>query len=85
VGIRVVNTRVSHAEIILHAVKHDVTPAEHPNFGKYWRPDLTVNFLSMPGRFAPPTVIGEYTRPLLAELGYSPTKIESLFAERIVR
>jgi hypothetical protein len=39
----------------------------------------------MPGRFAPPTVIGEYTRPLLAELGYSPTEIESLFAERIVR
>jgi hypothetical protein len=39
----------------------------------------------MPGRFAPPTVIGEYTRPLLAELGYNSAEIESLFAERIVR
>jgi len=46
---------------------------------------VSVNFPSMPGRFAPPTGIGEYTRPLLNELGYSPTEIESLFAERIVR
>ena len=62
-----------------------LTPAEHPDFGKYWRPHLTVDFPSMPGRLAPPTGIGEYTRPLLAELGYNSAEIESLFAERIVR
>lgn len=57
---------------------------EHPCFGKYWRPMLTVDFPAMPGRLAPPTGIGEHTRPLLAELGYGPAEIESLFAERIV-
>ena len=60
-------------------------PIEHPAFGKYWRPPLTVDFPAMPGRLAPPTGVGEYTRPLLAELGYSPTEIDGLFAERIVR
>jgi crotonobetainyl-CoA:carnitine CoA-transferase CaiB-like acyl-CoA transferase len=60
-------------------------PMEHPDFGKYWRPGLTVDFPSMPGRLAPPTGIGEYTRPLLAELGYSPAEVEELFQDRVVR
>jgi crotonobetainyl-CoA:carnitine CoA-transferase CaiB-like acyl-CoA transferase len=59
-------------------------PAEHPVFGKYWRPHLTVDFPSLPGRLAPPTGIGEYTRPLLAEMGYSQSEIDSLVAEKIV-
>jgi crotonobetainyl-CoA:carnitine CoA-transferase CaiB-like acyl-CoA transferase len=60
-------------------------PMEHPDFGKYWRPQLMVDFPAMPGRLAPPTGVGEYTRPLLAELGYDADEIEALFTERIVR
>lgn len=60
-------------------------PMEHPDFGAYWHTAFTVDFSEAPNRIAPATGIGEYTRALLAELGYGPADVERLFAENIVR
>ena len=58
---------------------------EHPDFGKYWRTPLTVDFPTMSGRIARAAGIGEHTRPLLAELGYPPAEVDRLIAGRVVR
>ncbi|MDP8899540.1 MAG: CoA transferase, partial [Actinomycetota bacterium] len=60
-------------------------PMEHPDFGKYWHTPFTVDFSAAPNVIAPAAGIGEFTRPLLAELGYGPADVDRLFAKNIVR
>ena len=45
---------------------------------------LMFDFSDTPGRvFGPPLVVGEYTRQVLGELGYSPEQIAELAAEKV--
>jgi crotonobetainyl-CoA:carnitine CoA-transferase CaiB-like acyl-CoA transferase len=57
---------------------------EHPTFGRYLRhgPLMTVDLA--PPRLGPGVDVGEHTRTILAELGYSEEEIERLKAARVV-
>jgi crotonobetainyl-CoA:carnitine CoA-transferase CaiB-like acyl-CoA transferase len=75
--------RESFPEFLLH--QGLLIPMEHPDFGKYWHTPFTVDFSAAPNVIAPAAGIGEFTRPLLAELGYGPADVDRLFAKNIVR
>ena len=63
----------SNKENGLHAM------TSHPHFGgDYWRQGPTVHFSDMEMTMGPPALIGEHTRPILQELGYSQEKIAEL-------
>lgn len=60
-------------------------PLEHADYGEFWRAPFAVDFSSAPNELKPAAGIGEQTRPLLAELGFTPAEVDRLFAERTVR
>ncbi len=60
-------------------------PMEHPDFGPFWRLPFAVDFSSAPNQLKPATGIGEHTRPLLSELGYSSAEVDRLYAVGTVR
>jgi crotonobetainyl-CoA:carnitine CoA-transferase CaiB-like acyl-CoA transferase len=56
-----------------------MTTAEHPSFGgTYWRHAPAVRHSATPGTVGPYCEVGEHTRALLAELGYSDAEIGGL-------
>ncbi len=53
------------------------TATSHPYFGKpYHRHGPPVRFSSLEGTAGPPATIGQHTRPILTELGYSEATID---------
>ena len=61
-----------------------VESGQHPVFGTYWRLKPRTRFSASPNRHGQPSAIGEHTRPLLEELGYSANEINALVDRKIV-
>lgn len=57
---------------------------EHPSIGRYWRHAPLVRFSETPGKITCTSVQGEFTRPILRELGYDESAIEQLGAAKVV-
>ena len=69
-----------------HARANDLSvEVEHPYIGKYRRYGGLVELSMTPGIYRTSTQIGQHTRPLLRELGYSEREIESLGAKGVVQ
>ena len=61
-----------------------VTSYQHPFVGKLNQIGLLFDF-SEPGRVqGPPLVVGQHSREILAELGYSPEQIEAMCKECVL-
>ena len=58
---------------------------EHPYIGKYRRYGGLVEFSLTPGIYRTSTQIGQHTKPLLREVGYSDREIEDLGAQGVVQ
>ena len=59
---------------------------DHPEVGPLRLTGLPISFSDTPGRDGgPPPTLGQHTREILKELGYSPAAIEELTARGIVR
>ncbi len=58
---------------------------EHPYIGKYRRYGGLVEFSLTPGIYRTSTQIGQHTKPLLREIGYTDREIEALGARGIVQ
>lgn len=61
-----------------------VAEVEHPLFGRILRHGLPVRFSETPGRLAAGCLVGQHTRAILAELGYSAERIAELEAKEVV-
>ena len=59
-------------------------PATHPRYGEVLRYGPLVDFKRTPGRCGPPSLAGEHSDTLLAELGVSPDEICELRAKGVV-
>jgi crotonobetainyl-CoA:carnitine CoA-transferase CaiB-like acyl-CoA transferase len=57
---------------------------DHPSFGRMVRHGLPVRLSETPGRLAPGCVLGQHTRAILEELGYSPERIAELEDKQVV-
>jgi crotonobetainyl-CoA:carnitine CoA-transferase CaiB-like acyl-CoA transferase len=57
---------------------------EHPSLGKYWRHAPLLRFSETPGAVTTLSEQGEYTRALLAELGYDEASMEELKTAGVV-
>ena len=69
-----------------HARANDLSvEVEHPYIGKYRRYGGLVEFSLTPGLYRTSTQIGQHTKPLLREIGYSDHEIEDLGAQGIVQ
>ena len=69
-----------------HARANDLSvEVEHPYIGKYLRYGGLVEFSLTPGLYRTSIQVGQHTRPLLRELGYSDQEIEDLGARGIVQ
>ena len=69
-----------------HARANDLSvEVEHPYIGKYRRYGGLVEFSLTPGIYRTSTQIGQHTKPLLREIGYTDRKIEALGARGIVQ
>jgi crotonobetainyl-CoA:carnitine CoA-transferase CaiB-like acyl-CoA transferase len=56
-----------------------VADYQHPQYGRFRQFGHLVNFSETPGRIAgPPPLLGQHSREVLAELGYSDAEIQSL-------
>jgi crotonobetainyl-CoA:carnitine CoA-transferase CaiB-like acyl-CoA transferase len=56
-----------------------VAAYQHPFVGRLNQIGLLFDFSETPGRVqGPPLVVGQHSREILAELGYSPEQIEEL-------
>jgi crotonobetainyl-CoA:carnitine CoA-transferase CaiB-like acyl-CoA transferase len=60
-------------------------PVHHPALGDYYRYASAVAFSDTPGVAGPAALLGEHTRPLLAELGYDAATIAAYEAAGIVK
>jgi crotonobetainyl-CoA:carnitine CoA-transferase CaiB-like acyl-CoA transferase len=60
-------------------------PSEHPAFGKYHRYAPMLKFSATPAHGGPYADFGEFTRPLLTEIGYSEDAMEELSADEVVK
>ena len=58
---------------------------EHPHVGKYRRYGGLVEFSLTPGIYRTSIQVGQHTRPLLRELGYSDAEIEELGSRGVVQ
>ena len=58
---------------------------EHPYIGKYRRYGGLVEFSLTPGIYRTSTQIGQHTKPLLREIGYTDREIEDLGARGVVQ
>jgi crotonobetainyl-CoA:carnitine CoA-transferase CaiB-like acyl-CoA transferase len=55
---------------------------EHPQAGPMITPSIPVHFSKTPGRIqGPPPTLGEHTRSVLSEMGYSDEQIERMSAK----
>ena len=61
-----------------------VAEVDHPFFGRLLRHGLPVQFSDTPGRLAAGCTLGQHTRALMAELGYSPERIAELEERGVV-
>lgn len=61
-----------------------VAEVDHPLFGRMVRHGLPVRFSETPGRLAAGCVLGQHTRSVLTELGYSPDRIREWEQKEIV-
>ena len=69
-----------------HARANDLSvEVEHPYIGKYRRYGGLVEFSMTPGIYRTSTQIGQHTKPLLREIGYTDREIEDLGARGIVQ
>ncbi|HUJ64205.1 MAG TPA: CoA transferase, partial [Acidimicrobiales bacterium] len=59
--------------------------ADHPLFGRHWRPPAKVGFERYPARLAPACAAGEHSRSILAELGYDREAIDRLAATGVTQ
>jgi crotonobetainyl-CoA:carnitine CoA-transferase CaiB-like acyl-CoA transferase len=67
------------------AQRHWVVSYQHPFVGKLDQIGLPFELSETPGRIqGPPLVVGQHSREILAELGYSPQQIEELCAECVL-
>jgi crotonobetainyl-CoA:carnitine CoA-transferase CaiB-like acyl-CoA transferase len=55
-----------------------VGEVEHPLFGRHRRHGAIVTMSGSPAALGPGCLIGQHTRPVLRELGYSDEEIEAL-------
>jgi len=55
----------------------------HSELGPHWRPAPTVTLSRTPAKVGAACRIGEHTRPILAELGYSAAQIDDLAARKV--
>jgi crotonobetainyl-CoA:carnitine CoA-transferase CaiB-like acyl-CoA transferase len=60
-------------------------PSEHPAFGKYYRYAPMLKFSVTPAQGTPYSEFGEYTRSLLAQLGYNEEAMEKLAQDDVVK
>jgi crotonobetainyl-CoA:carnitine CoA-transferase CaiB-like acyl-CoA transferase len=62
-----------------------MTQVSHPSLGgKYWRYAPVIALSDTPARALPFCDLGEYTRALLAELGYADTEVDQLLEDGVV-
>ncbi len=61
-----------------------VTRVRHPLFGEHVRHGPIVTLSATPGAAGPGCLVGEHTRQVLGELGYSATEFEDLRARGVV-
>ena len=59
-------------------------PEDHPAFGPFWRAPVKVEMSDYPPRLDRACALGEHTRPILEELGYTGRAIDQLVADGIV-
>jgi crotonobetainyl-CoA:carnitine CoA-transferase CaiB-like acyl-CoA transferase len=57
---------------------------EHSSIGRYWRHAPLLRFSETPGLVTSTSVQGEFTRRLLAELGYDEAAMDKLRADGVV-
>jgi crotonobetainyl-CoA:carnitine CoA-transferase CaiB-like acyl-CoA transferase len=51
---------------------------DHPVFGPFWRAPPKVRLSANPPRIVPPSALGEQTRPILRQLGYTDEAVDDL-------
>jgi len=61
-----------------------ISEVEHPLFGRHYRHGPIVTLSATPGTAGPGCLVGQHTRPILAELGYSDEEVEALRRDGIV-
>jgi crotonobetainyl-CoA:carnitine CoA-transferase CaiB-like acyl-CoA transferase len=59
-------------------------PEEHASFGSYWRLPAKVRFSESGNRLARASAVGEHTRAILEELGYTTAERAALEANHVV-
>ncbi|MCL6650394.1 MAG: CoA transferase, partial [Chloroflexi bacterium] len=59
-------------------------PVEHRRFGRIWRHGPVAKLSATPGAPGPGCELGEHTREILAELGYSEAEMQALRDKRVV-
>jgi crotonobetainyl-CoA:carnitine CoA-transferase CaiB-like acyl-CoA transferase len=59
-------------------------PEDHPVFGPFWRAPPKVRLSANPPRIVPPSALGEHTRPILHELGYTDDAVDDLVERGLV-
>jgi formyl-CoA transferase len=89
-GVPAAESARADAEVFLqepHAIANDmVAVREHPTGGRLrvqWRSVRFSDTESTAGRVTP--LLGEHTAEVLAEAGYSPSEIDGLIADRVVK
>ncbi|MBV9512366.1 MAG: CoA transferase [Caulobacteraceae bacterium] len=56
----------------------------HAELGPHWRPSPTVTLSRTPARVGAASAVGEHTRAILEELGYSTAEIDDLAARKVI-
>jgi crotonobetainyl-CoA:carnitine CoA-transferase CaiB-like acyl-CoA transferase len=62
-----------------------IRETNHPIFGRQPRTGLTVELSRTPGVLGDGAALGQHTRPILEELGYTPDQVADLAARHVVR
>src|SRR5262249_30654977 len=66
--------------------RNEVTqPAQHPDFGTYWRHQRLVDFGPVDDFAKSPPTLGEHTAAIMKEVGYSANEIANHKERGIVR